>query len=200
MHAKALTAIGGEALSPMGTASASPQPDAFYVQWLAGAKKTAGEMGPFDQTQSRYEPILTVLITTGSNISQERAWIALTSADLSQTDGTGSLATRYIGLRYSTAAGDTDWELASGDGTTGSVIDTGIAVQPNTSYLVELDWSGGTQLVCLINGIACATKTTNLDIGNATDLGIECATTSLGTLPTVQDIAYIGLIYNGNDF
>jgi hypothetical protein len=207
MDVKALTTVGGETLIPMGSASGSPQTDAFYVKWLsaATAKKVAGEVGPFTQTQSRYRPIFTALIRTGSSIASQRIWVALTSADLSQTDGIGALATRYIGVRFSTAAHDTDWELASGDGTTGSVQDTGIAVQPNTAYLITLDWSIDGQLTCLINGLDCATKTTNLDTvteGNsgATDLGVDCATTNLGTSPVTDLTSYISLRYNGNNF
>ena len=154
----------------MGTASASAQPDAFYVRWLSGAalKKVAGEVGPFDQTQSRYHPIYIALVRTGSSIAQQRIWVALSSAELSQTDGVGAIATRYIGVRFSTAAGDTTWKLASGDGTTGSVNDTAVLVQPNTFYLIQLNWSIDGQLSCQINNISCAAKTTNLDTGNAT--------------------------------
>jgi len=202
MNAKALTAIGGEALTPTGTATASPQPDAFYVQWqsAATAKKFAGVAGPFFQTQSRYQPIYTALIRTGSSIAQQRIWVALASADLSQGDGVGATATRYIGVRFSTSAGDTDWQLASGDGATGSVQDTGVAVQPNTAYLIQLNWATTGQLDCLINNISCAAKTTNLDTGNPTDLGVECLTTTLNGAPVSESVSYISLLYNGNDF
>jgi hypothetical protein len=202
MTSTALTAIGGATLTPVGTASASPQSDAFYVQWLSGASatKTAGEVGPFTQTQGRYRPIFTALIRTGASISKQRIWIALSSADLSQTDGVGSLATRYIGLRYSTSAGDTDWQLASGDGTAASVDDTGIAVQPNTYYLIQLNWSVDGQLSCLINNVSCAAKTTHLDIGGTTDLGVDCVATPLGTVAVSEMISYINLLYNGNNF
>jgi hypothetical protein len=202
MKAKVLTAIGGEALTPVGTASASPQSDAFYVRWASGAaaNKTAGEVGPFTQTQSRYNPIYTALIRTGTSIANERIWVALSSADLSQTDGVGATTVRYIGLRFSTSAGDTDWQIASGDGTTGSVIDSGVAVQPGTYYLIQLNWSIGGQLDCQINGVSCAVKTTNLDTGNPTDLGVDCVTTTLSAVPAVQSTSYISLQYNGNDF
>jgi hypothetical protein len=202
MKAKVLTAIGGEALTSVGAASASPQPDAFYVRWLssATANKTAGEVGPFTQTQSRYNPIYTALIRTGSNIASQRIWVALSSADLSQTDGAGATAIRYIGVRFSTSAGDTDWQLASGDGATGSVEDTGVAVQPGTAYLIQLNWSISGQLDCQINGVSCAAKTTNLDTGNPTDLGVDCVTTNLGSTAAAQIISYISLLYNGNDF
>lgn len=214
MSAKVLTAIGGEVLVPAGTASASPQPDAFYVQWLskngsgssssgAGASSTAGiagEVGPFTQTESRYQPIYTALIRTGTSITNQRIWVALTSASLSKSDGVGSLSTRYIGVRFSTLAGDIDWQLASGDGTTGSAIDTGIPVQANTFYLIQLNWATNGQLDCQINGISCTAKTTNLDTGNPTELGVDCATTTLISTPVAHSIAYISLLYDGNDF
>jgi len=202
MQAKVLTAIGGEALTAVGTPTASGQTDAFYVNWAsAGVKRTAGEIGPFTQTQSRYNPVYTVLLRTGSNIAQQRIWVALSSADLSQSDGVATpFAPRYIGLRFSASAGDTDWKLASGDGLTGSAIDTGIAVEPSTVYLIQLNWAIGGQLTCLINGISCATKTTNLDTGNATDLGVDCVITALTATPKSFLTSYITLLYNGNDF
>jgi hypothetical protein len=202
MHAKTLTAFGGEPLKHVGTASASPQPDAFYVRWVSAgaAKKTAGEVGPFRQTESRYQPIYSALIRTGSSIAEQRIWVALTSADLSQSDGVGALATRYIGVRYSTSANDKDWQVGSGDGTTGSVQDSGIAVQANTYYLIELTWSTNGELNCQINGVSCATKTTNLDTGKPTELGVDCVTTALSSTPVVQSTAYISLQYNGNNF
>jgi len=207
MQATKLTTVAGESLNPVGTPSGSPQTDAYYIRWHSapGAGSVAGEVGPFTQTQSRYRPVFSALIRTGSSIASQRIWVALTSANLSQTDGTGALATRYIGLRFSTAAGDTTWHLASGDGTTGSAQDSGITVQANTAYLITLDWSIDGQLDCQINGISCALKTTNLDTvtesnaGN-TDLGVECGSTALGS-PAVDDFtSYISLRYNGNNF
>jgi hypothetical protein len=203
MQAKGLTGIGGEALNPVGTPSASPQSDAFYVQWntAAGAKKTAGEVGPFTQTQSRYHPVYTALVRTGTSIAQQRIWVALSSGDLSQSDGVGTpMATRFIGLRYSTAAGDTDWQLVTSDGITGSAIDTGIPVQAGTVYLIQLNWATDGQVTCLINGISCATKTTNLDTGNPTDLGVDCVITSLSAAAKYFRTSYITLLYDGNDF
>jgi surface antigen len=202
MTAKVLTAIGGQTLLPLGTASASPQLDAFYLELLslATAKKTAGEVGPFNQTESRYHPVYTALIRTGTSIAQQRIWVALSSADLSQSDGVGALPTRYIGLRYSTSANDTDWQIASGDGTTGSVLDSGVAVQPNTSYLIQLDWSVDGQLTCQINNLVCGTKTTNLDTGNPTMLGVDLVATTLRATALAQYTAFISLVYDGNNF
>jgi hypothetical protein len=214
MKAKVLTAIGGGALTPSGTASANPQPDAFYVQWVSGntagsatsgaaassSAKVAGEVGPFDQTESRYHPVYTALIRTGSDITNQRIWVALTNDPLSHTDAVGSSGARYIGVRFSTAAGDTDWQLASGDGTTGSATDTGVPVQANTFYLIQLNWSIDGQLDCQINNISCTPKTTNLDTGNPTMLGVECTTTALSGAQVQQSTAYISLRYDGNNF
>ena len=203
MHATSLTAVAGTNLSPSGTASGNAQPDAYYIQLKSagGAKKYAGEIGPFYQTQSRYHPILTALIRTGSSsIATQRIWVAISAADLSQTDGVNNIATPYVGLRYSTAAGDTDWMLASGDGTSGSVQDTGIPVQPDTAYLMQINWSVDGQLTCLINNISCATKTTNLYSGAPVNMGVDCVTTTLGSPSVFQNTAYISLKYDGNNF
>jgi len=46
MHAKSLTATGGEALANLGSTSGTGQPEAYFVQWLASGKKPSGVAGP----------------------------------------------------------------------------------------------------------------------------------------------------------
>jgi hypothetical protein len=202
MTATTLTAQGGGTLTPVGIASGTAQADGYFVQWVSGAaaNASAGLVGPFTQTEARYHPILTALIRTGTTISSQRIWVALASEDLSQSDGIGAVATKYIGLRYSTSAGDLDWQLASGDGNSGSVNDTGIVVKPNTAYLIQLNWSVDGQLTCLINNVSSAAKTTQLNTGGVANLGVDCVSTTLNAVPAVQSTAYIGLRYDGNNF
>jgi len=199
--ASRLTAFGGGPLTHLGTHTASRQGDAYYVQFTTGASahSIAGVRGLYTQTEPAFRPAMTALIRTGATLSQQRIWVALTSADLALTDGTSGLATEYVGVRFSTAAGDATWQVASGDGATGSVSDTGVTVQPNTAYLIQLDWSVGGQLTCTINGTA-VTKTTNLDSLGSSDLGVEAEVTALATSKAGLLVSYMHLDYAGNDF
>lgn len=201
MTATAVTAVGGNALTVNGTPAASAQTDAYYITWAsaATANSVAGLTQGFNQTQGRYRPVLKTLIRTDTTIDNRRIWVALTSASLSTSDGIGALATRYVGVRYSSVAGDVNWQCASGDGTTGSVVDTGVAVNASSTYLITVDWSVNGTLTCTINGVA-TTKTTELDTTQTANLGIQNSLTTLTALARSHRIAYVRLKYNGNEF
>ncbi len=181
-----------------GTAAASAQAEDYYVQWTSAA--TNGSVGgltqTFTQTQPRYLPRLATRIRTDTAITSRRIWIALSSAALTGSDGTGTLATAYFGLRYSTNAGDTTWQCASGDGTTGSVLNTGVTVTVSTYYDIILDASTLGQLTCSIatNGgsYVSVTKSTNIPT-STTALGITDAVTTLTTTADIHRVAYVYL-------
>jgi len=202
MNARYLTPIGGEPLGYVGGLTGTALQDAYYTECVSavGQKSFSGIDGLFIQTQARYHPVMTALVRTGTSIASQRMWVALSSANLSETDGVGAITTRYIGLRYSTSAGDTDWMIASGDGTTGSAIDSGVPVSPSTPYLIQLNWSVDGQLSVLINNVVTGTKTTNLDTGGTTNLGIDLVGTTFQHTPIIVYVAHINLVYDGNDF
>jgi len=202
LRAKTLVPFGGgEPVIQLGTRSPSPQEDAFYVDYATthAPNIAAGVCGPFTQTLGRYHPVLTALIRTDATLNDQRIWVAMTPSDLALTDGTGPLTTRYVGVRYSATAGDKTWKLASGDGITGSAIDTGVPVAANVSYLIQLDWSVNGQLTCTINGTN-VTKTDNLDTDKKSSLGIESEVTALADLSHQHLISYLRLNYAGNNF
>ncbi|MGA3171480.1 MAG: choice-of-anchor Q domain-containing protein [Chthoniobacteraceae bacterium] len=199
---------GGVSLATTGATSASPQSDAFYVSYATAAKlnATAGVRGPYTQTEGRYGPSLTALIRTDGTASNERYWIALTpsaiTADVA-TSGTTpvavSTATRFVGVRYSTSAGDTDWTVVSADGTAASTMDTGVPALPDTAYTIQLDWSVAGQITFTVNGTSVV-KTTNLDSVGSSPLGIQANVTSLAAAPHRISISYLRASYSGNDF
>lgn len=195
----AFTAVGGVALTNNGTRTASSQTDSYYVNFAsaATANTVAGATQAFTQVRGNYRPKLTVMLRTDAATTSRRMWVALTSAALSTTDGTGALATRYVGLRYSTNAGDVNWQCASGDGTTGSVVDTGVAVTANTAYAITLDWTVSGTLVCTVNGVS-VNKTTNIDATQTANLGIQASLTTLTAAARSIRLAFLRLQYVGN--
>ena len=119
----------------------------------------------------------------------------MTPVALTTVDGTGAFTTRYVGVRYSTAAGDTQWQCGSGDGTTGSVITTGVTVAASTAYKITVDWSVNGTLTCTVNGTSVA-KTTNLDATQTAALGFHVALTTLTAAARTMITAFIHLETN----
>ncbi len=198
--ATAMTARGGVNLTVNGTAASSAQTDAYYIRHTSAAttNSLAGLTQAFTQVQGRYRPRLTALIRTDATLTNRRTWVALSRAALTTTNGTGALTTVYVGVRYSSAAGDTNWQCASGDGVTGSVIDTGVPVLVSTPYRITVDWSVDGALTCTINGVSVS-KTNNLDATQTGNLGIISATTTLAATAIYHYTSFLKLQYLGNE-
>ncbi|MEK6833966.1 MAG: hypothetical protein AABY31_00590 [Thermoproteota archaeon] len=195
--ATVFTSVGCAAFTITGTPAASAQTDSYYIshQSAATINTLAGVTQTFIQTQGRYRPKLTALIRTDGNIDNRRIWVALTPVALTLTNGVGALTTRYVGVRYSTSAGDTAWQCGSSDGTTGSVITTGVTVAPSTRYHITVDWSVNGTLTCTVNGIS-VNKTTNLDATQTVQLGFHVALTTLTATARIMRTAFIHLETN----
>ena len=187
-----------------GTASSSPDSDSNYVQYgtAASTGALAGVIQPFSQTQGRYRPKLTTLLRTDTAITNQRIWVALSSADLSATDATGAFATQYVGVRYSTSAGDTTWKCGSGDGANASLVDTGVTVSASTAYQITVDWSVDGTLNCSVatNGGTAATtaKTTNLTLIGSQNVNLGLSSVLATLAATVQNLK-LGFIYLENN-
>jgi hypothetical protein len=200
INATAFTSVNMVAPTVNGTGAASPQAEDDYVQWTSTTTtaSVAGLTQGFTQTEARYTPRLATRIRTDTTIANRRIWVALSSAALTKSDGTGTLTTIYYGVRYSTSAGDTTWQCASGDGTTGSVVNTGVTVTTSTYYDIVIDASTPGQLTCMIatNGgnYVSTVKTTNIPAStSATALGITDAATTLAAAAVVHRSAYVYL-------
>lgn len=195
--ATVFTSVGCAAFVITGTPAASAQTNSYYIAHPSAAtiNTLAGVTQTFIQTQGQYRPKLTALIRTDSTIDNRRIWVALTSAALTTTNGTGALATRYVGVRYDTSVPDTQWQCASGDGTTGSVLTTGVTVAVSTAYLITVDWSVNGTLTCTVNGVS-VNKTTNLDTTQTAALGIHSALTTLTAAARTMRTAFIHLETN----
>lgn len=198
--ATTFTAVGLTAPTASGTAAASAQTEDRFIQYTSAAttNQSAGIwQNAMAQTRGNYRPKLTTRIRTDSTIDNRRIWVGLTNAKLDGTDGTGALATRYVGVRYSTAAGDTEWQCASGDGTTGSVVSTGVTVVTSTAYDIMVDWSVNGTLTCGIKPFGSdwvlTPKTNNLDTTQTANLGMYNIMTTLTALGRVHRISYMYL-------
>jgi hypothetical protein len=172
-----------------------------YVQWTsaATANSTAG-VSVANQTRLSYYPMLTTQLRTDTVITLRRIWVALSSASLATATGDGATTTRYIGLRYDASLGDVNWMCGSGDGTTGSLLDTGVAVSASTAYRVVIDatnWPAS--FSCTVNGVT-VTKTDYIDSTGTTALTLYNQLTTLDATGRIHRAGYIRLKYSGNDF
>lgn len=197
--ATVFTSVGCAAFVVTGTPAASAQTDSYYIAHPSAAtiNTGAGISQTAIQTQGQYRPKLTALIRTDSTIDNRRIWVALeaVSGGLLTSDGVGAFTTRYVGVRYSTSAADTQWQCASGDGTTGSVVSTGVTVAASTAYKITVDWSVNGTLTCTVNGTS-VNKTTNLDTTQTANLAMRSSLTTLTALARTMRNAFILLETN----
>lgn len=114
-----------------------------------------------------------------------RAWVGLYVAAsgfttfMSDTPGTA-----FIGFRYSTHAADTHWQCVCYNGTTSTIVDSGVAptVQPTSQYFRML--YTGSAIQFYINDVLVATISTNL----------PTATTLLGYLIMADNVGLANAI------
>ncbi len=195
--ATAMTAVNLVVPTVNGVPAASAQADSHYIGWPTTA--VSGTIGGltqgFTETQARYRPKLTTLIRTDTSIATQRIWVGLTSAALTGVDSSTTI--RYVGVRYSTAAADTTFQCASGNGAAQNVVNTGVTVAINTSYLITVDWSVSGTLVCSISANGgtptVVTKSTNLDNAGTTNLGITNTLTTLAATIFTHRIGWVHL-------
>jgi hypothetical protein len=197
--ATAMTSVNLVAPTVTGTVTSTAQAEDYYVGWTSGA--TSGNVGgltqAFTETEPRYTPRLATRIRTDTSIASRRIWVGLNSAAITGSDeAAGAGATVFVGLRYSTTAGDTTWQCGSGDGTTISYTNTGVAVTASTYYDIVLDMSTVGQLTCEVaaNGgsYVSVTKSNNVPT-NSSPLGITDAVTTLAATTTIHRVAYVYL-------
>lgn len=93
-----------------------------------------------------------------------RAWVGFTN----QTGANMFLAADlpavvFVGFRFSTSVPDTNWQAVVSNGTSQTVVNTGIAPSTTLPRLLHVEWSkGGGEIRFKINGTTVATISTNL--------------------------------------
>ena len=100
----------------------------------------------------------------------ERMWlgvfdIALTTTTLAGSDTTHS--NQYAAFRYSTTAGDSDWQCVTCDGTTQNVVSSGVAVDTKSHRFLIVINDSIPNVLFIIDGTTVATLTTNLPTTSA---------------------------------
>jgi hypothetical protein len=109
------------------------------------------------------------------NTTNARYWLGITTFDTGGLAGEGtaaccgntSLATNtpnrhWMGYRYANGT-DTNWQCGGGNGTTQTVVDTGIAPDTTAPHTREFAYDGTTML-CVYDGVLVATVTGNLPV------------------------------------
>jgi hypothetical protein len=109
---------------------------------------------------------MTAFIRTTSD-ADVKYWVGFARGSQSQslTNDLPSdvLTADYAAFRFSTEAGDSNWQAMSGDGATDGATDTGVAPDTTNTTKLEIVCTGdGTSFQYKINGSTVATRTTLL--------------------------------------
>lgn len=180
------------ALSQNGGAADTSQTEGNYVNYTTGATtgNAAGVTSAVTTTESQWKPKMEARVRTPATISSARDWVGLTNTSLTASDGgTNS----FVGLRYSTSAGDTDWQCVAGDGTSTTAADTGVTVHANHYYDVIIDYTVSGTVICSVadNGGAYQSIYVNTHTPSAgTTLFPELSVTTLTNAATSLEAEY----------
>jgi hypothetical protein len=149
--------------------------------WTLGAAATGSTIGPringtIPILRWSNDPAYRCRMKTGPDVTSIRLNYGLFTATTMNADG--GTATCAI-FRFSTVAGDTNWQAITNDGSaTGTITDTGIAVAASTEYELAIIPSGdGTTAKFYINGALVATHTTKMPAAGSLFWPIWCLTT-----------------------
>ncbi len=185
----------------VGTVTAFEDSTGAYVNYATNTLLNGAAGWAWAQTDVRVEvnPAWEYIMKTGANasdIANTRIWCAFcTAAALDQSDaGVGNVA----GFRYSTGAGDTNWQAVTRNAGTGlnTVTDTGVAVAANTRYVLRIDASDPTSIKFYINGTLVVTTTTTLPVTTTT--GSPYATITNLSAGTARNIRLARMIQEAN--
>jgi hypothetical protein len=111
----------------------------FVSQAIAAAGATFGgrKSTTFNLFRHYHAPYFCHIMKTHSDITNTRIWIGLCSAQVTNVDALAA-GTHFAGFRFSTVAGDTNWQAVFNDGAVQSTIDTGVPVVLSSIYLFEV--------------------------------------------------------------
>lgn len=180
VRASGTTAIGQGIANPTtanSPANANDSSNTFMtLPTTAAAGNIAGWItGSFNLIRPSYDPIIEVIVKTGSDLTSQRDWIGLVDADITNVD-TLAAGREFIGFRYSSVAVDPGWMPVLNDGTTQNVgTAMGGAIQASTVYKLKIRVvSSGTPTAYFsVNDGAEQAMQTNFP-PIATDLGAIC--------------------------
>jgi hypothetical protein len=192
----ALSGMGIADAAAVGTPTSANQTDSAYVN-LAQAAATINTQGALSSTsfnlvRPSHQPNFWALIRTGPNaadITNIRLFIGLTGAVPTNVD---ALVTNFLGFRFSTGAGDANWQACTNNGASQSIQNTGVAVASATVYLLRMRYDPvGAVAYFSINDGAEVSLATTLP-ASTQDLGF---TVSHWTLEAAKKNVLISRIY-----
>lgn len=133
-----LQAIGINTPSVNGTPTVNASGVGEYVDYTTAAVANSDGGwsslgGATTGIQPDFQPCLVTAIRTGAVITNIRFWIGLFTGTPMASD---TIPANSAGYRFSTSAGDLNWQAVSSDGVSSQVTDTGIAVAASTSYIL----------------------------------------------------------------
>lgn len=138
-----------------------PDSDDDVPTFGASTSTSGGDLGVVFQSRYRTQANLhgrySLRLTSTSNV---RLWAGLTDQTGPTMSAAADPAGNYAAFRFDTAAGDTNWQCITKDGTTQGVTDSGVA--PTTSNaLLEIAHTASS-IIFRIDGVVVATRTANL--------------------------------------
>jgi hypothetical protein len=155
-NSTAISALGGyQSPTVVGTPTAFEDSTGAYINYATSTALNAAAGWAWGQTDVRVEvqPRWEYIMKTGANasdVANTRIWCAFVSAAaLDQSDaGVGNVA----GFRYSTSAGDANWQAVTRNAGTGlnTIVDTGVPITANTRYVLIIDASNPASIVFMI--------------------------------------------------
>lgn len=177
VRASGVSALGMGIPNPTVANTPASANDANNIFITLPTTAVLGNLGGFITTtlnlvRPAHDFILEVIVKTDADITNQRLWIGLIDADLTNVD-TLAAGREFIGWRFSTVAPDTGWRPVLNDGTTqntGAAIGT---VAASTVYKLKARVvSGGTPTVFFsVNDGAETALTTNFP-PSTQDLGL----------------------------
>jgi hypothetical protein len=180
------TAVGAGIANPTTANAPANANDAVNTFMTLPTTAAAGNLGgwvttSFNLIRPSFDPAIEIYIKTSADLSAQRDWIGLISADITNVDDPAA-GTKFIGFRYSSVAVDPGWMPVLDDGTTMNVgTALGGAIAINTVYKMKIRLvSGGTPTAYFsVNDSAEQAMQTNFP-AIATDMGaiVRCIATT----------------------
>jgi hypothetical protein len=98
-----------------------------------------------------------------SRITDQRIWVGLTDQSAGTQGISGNPAGKYAAFRWSTIDGDTSWQCITKDGSTQTVVSSGVAPVANASQTFAMIFADSVpNITFYINGAVVATISTHL--------------------------------------
>ncbi len=102
-----------------------------------------------------------------NNITNERAWHGISDQTLATMSASDNPAGNYAAFRFSTAAGDTSWQCITKDGTTQTIVSSGVAPVNDVAQRFAIVFQDSVpNILFYINSSLVATTSTHLPTAN----------------------------------